>query len=70
MNDDQVKGRMEQAKGAVKEAAGKLTGSTSTEFKGKAEKVAGKTQATYGDAKEDVKDEMRRDRDLDRDGTV
>ncbi len=55
MNKDQVKGRATEAKGNIKEAAGKATGSKKTEAKGKVDKVAGKTQAAYGDAKEKVK---------------
>jgi uncharacterized protein YjbJ (UPF0337 family) len=56
MNDDQVKGRVDQAKGAVKEAAGKVVGNPNLEAEGQLDKAAGKTQATYGDVKEDVKD--------------
>ena len=56
MNDDQVKGRVDQAKGAVKEAAGKVVGNPNLEGEGKIDQATGKTQATYGDVKEDVKD--------------
>lgn len=56
MNKDQVKGVAKDIAGKVKEGAGKVTGSTSTEVKGQAEQVAGKTQKAYGDAKEDMKD--------------
>lgn len=59
MNKDQVKGRMNEAKGKAKELAGKVTGKTSTELKGKAEQVAGRTQAAYGDAKSDIKKNPR-----------
>jgi len=59
MNKDQVKGRMNEAKGKAKELAGKMTGKTSTEVKGKAQQVAGRTQAGYGDAKEDMKKNPR-----------
>jgi uncharacterized protein YjbJ (UPF0337 family) len=55
MNKDQVKGRVEQAKGSVKENAGKALGDRELQGEGKADKAAGKTQATYGDAKEKVK---------------
>ena len=55
MNKDQVKGRVEQAKGSVKEATGKAVGNTSLQGEGKVDKAAGKAQATYGDAKEKVK---------------
>lgn len=55
MNKDQVKGRANQAKGKIKEVAGRATGSKKTEVKGAAEKAGGKAQATYGDAKDDLK---------------
>ena len=42
VNKDQVKGVAKQAKGAVKEAAGKVTGSKKLQAEGKADKVAGK----------------------------
>lgn len=56
MNEDQVKGRGEQVKGSVKDAAGKLVGNESLQAEGKMDKAGGKVQATYGDTKEDVKD--------------
>ena len=55
MNKDQVKGRVEQAKGAVKETTGKAVGDRNLEGQGKVDKAVGKTQAAYGDAKEKVK---------------
>jgi len=60
MNKDQVKGRIEQAKGAVKETAGKAVGNKKLETEGQIDKVTGKTQAVYGDLKEDVKDAVKR----------
>lgn len=60
MNKDQVKGRVEQAKGSVKEAAGKVVGNKNLESEGKVDKAVGKTQATYGDLKENVKDAVKR----------
>ena len=55
INKDQVKGRVEEAKGAVKEAAGKLVGNPSLQVKGNIEKNLGKTQAKIGEVKEDLK---------------
>jgi uncharacterized protein YjbJ (UPF0337 family) len=55
MNKDQVKGRVEQAKGNVKEGVGKATGNPDLRDRGTADKAAGKVQSTYGDAKEKVK---------------
>jgi uncharacterized protein YjbJ (UPF0337 family) len=60
MNKDQVKGRVEQAKGAVKETAGKVVGNKKLETEGQIDKSTGKAQATYGDLKEDVKDAVKR----------
>jgi len=55
MNKDQVKGRVEQAKGSIKENAGKALGDRELQGEGKVDKATGKAQATYGDAKEKVK---------------
>ncbi len=55
MNKDQVKGRVEEAKGTVKETAGKVTGKEDLELKGKLQKAAGKVQAGYGDIKKNIK---------------
>jgi uncharacterized protein YjbJ (UPF0337 family) len=55
MNKDQVKGRVEQAKGSVKQGTGKAVGNPNLEAEGTVDKTAGKAQATYGDAKEKVK---------------
>ena len=59
MNKDQVKGRVEQAKGAVKDTTGKVVGNKKLETEGQIDKATGKAQATYGDIKEDVKDAVK-----------
>lgn len=56
MNKDQAKGRIEVAKGKIKEVAGSLVGNEDLERKGRIQKSGGKVQATYGDLKEDLKD--------------
>jgi uncharacterized protein YjbJ (UPF0337 family) len=56
VNKDQVKGRVSEVKGAIKEVAGKLVGNEKLQVKGKAERIAGKTRAKFGDVKKDVKD--------------
>ncbi len=58
MNEDQVKGRVKQVKGSVKETTGKVVGSKRLEAEGTIDKAVGKTQATYGDLKEDAKDAL------------
>jgi uncharacterized protein YjbJ (UPF0337 family) len=60
MNKDQVKGRVETAKGDVKEAAGKLVGDHKLQAKGLAEQAAGKTQSTAGDVKAKVGDAVKK----------
>ena len=56
MNKDRIQGSATQAKGKVKEVAGKLTGDSKLESEGKAEKAAGKIQNTVGGLKDAVKE--------------
>jgi uncharacterized protein YjbJ (UPF0337 family) len=55
MNKDQVKGRVRETKGKVKEIAGKAVGNRRVEAEGDAEQLAGKVQKTYGDAKNEAR---------------
>jgi len=48
---DKVKGTFHDAKGKVKEMAGKITDNPKLEAKGKVEKVAGKAQKKIGEVK-------------------
>ena len=52
MDKDRVEGSFEQAKGKVKEVAGKVTGDAKLESEGKADKVAGKVQNAVGGVKD------------------
>ena len=56
MDKDRIGGALEQAKGAIKETAGKVTGDTKLEAEGQADKVAGKVQNSVGGAKDAVRD--------------
>jgi uncharacterized protein YjbJ (UPF0337 family) len=56
MNKDQVKGRVNEAEGKIKELAGTLVGNEKLEAKGKAQKIVGKARAKFGDVKKVVKD--------------
>jgi uncharacterized protein YjbJ (UPF0337 family) len=56
MDKDRVEGAAHQAKGSVKETAGKVTGDKKLQSEGAAEKAAGKVQNAVGGAKETVKD--------------
>jgi len=60
MNKDQVKGVTEQVKGKVNEAVGKATNNPGKELKGDLQQGAGKVQKACGDAKEDAKDNAKR----------
>jgi len=56
MNKDRIEGTYEQAKGKVKEVAGKATGDTKLQTEGKAQQVAGKVQNTIGGMKDSAKE--------------
>lgn len=60
MNKHQIEGRMDQAKGKVKEVAGKLIRSDKLQVRGLADQAAGRIQATYGDARDAVRSSARR----------
>lgn len=52
MDKDRIKGSFEQAKGKVKEVAGKATGDAKLESEGKADQIAGKVQNAVGGIKD------------------
>jgi len=56
VDKDRIKGSAEQAKGKVKEWAGKVTGDAKTEGEGKTDQVKGKVQNTVGGFKDAVRD--------------
>ena len=58
MDKDRVAGTAKQAKGAVKETLGNLTGDAKLKAEGQADKMAGKTQNAVGGAKVAVRDAM------------
>lgn len=60
MDKTRVEGVGHQIKGAVKEAAGKVTGNKQTEAEGKAEQVGGKAEGAYGNAKDGIKDALKK----------
>jgi uncharacterized protein YjbJ (UPF0337 family) len=55
MDKDRVEGSLNQAKGKMKEAAGKLVGDDKLKSEGKADQVAGKVQNTIGGIKDSVR---------------
>lgn len=58
MNKDRFEGSFEQAKGKVKEVAGKATGDAKLEGEGKAQQIAGKVQNAVGGVKDSVKEAL------------
>jgi uncharacterized protein YjbJ (UPF0337 family) len=48
MDKDRIKGSAQQAKGALKEMAGKVVGDAKLEADGKSEKAAGKVRNAVG----------------------
>ncbi len=60
MDKDRIEGAAHQAKGAVKEGIGKLTGDTKIKAEGTAEKAAGMVQNAVGGAKDAVRDAVKK----------
>jgi len=56
MDKDQIEGTATQAKGALKEAVGKVTGNANLKSEGAADKVTGEVQNAIGGAKDAVRD--------------
>jgi len=56
MNKDHIEGAFDEAKGSVKDAVGGLTGDAKAQAEGKADKVAGRAQQAWGDARETIDD--------------
>lgn len=60
MDKDRIEGKATELKGSIKEAVGKITGSENLQAEGKADKLAGKAQAKVGEAKDAVKDALKK----------
>ena len=56
VDKDRIAGAAKQVKGAVKDAAGKVTGDSKLQGEGKADKAEGKIQNTVGGIKDKVRD--------------
>ena len=59
MDQDRMKGSMKEAKGNIKEAAGKALGDEKMKREGQADQVEGKVQNVVGGIKDSVKDSMK-----------
>jgi uncharacterized protein YjbJ (UPF0337 family) len=60
MDKDRIEGAARQAKGAIKEAVGKVTGDSKTQAEGVAEKAAGRVQNSVGGAKDAARDALNK----------
>lgn len=58
-NKDEVEGKFDQAKGAVKENIGRATGDRNLEDRGAADRAGGKVQEGFGTAKRKVGDAIK-----------
>jgi uncharacterized protein YjbJ (UPF0337 family) len=56
MDKDRIKGMGDQAKGAIKDAAGKVTGDAKLQAEGKADKLKGKLENAAGGARDAVRE--------------
>jgi uncharacterized protein YjbJ (UPF0337 family) len=55
MDKDLIKGSAQQAKGTVKEVAGKVTGDAKLQSEGKTDKTAGKIRNAIGGLKDSLR---------------
>lgn len=55
MDKDRIAGSAKQAKGSVKQAAGKMTGDSKLKAEGAVDKTAGKMQNAVGGAKDAIR---------------
>ena len=59
MHKDEQDGLAKQAEGAIKDAAGGLTGDNNLQAEGKMDKTEGKLQQKVGQVKDDVGDALK-----------
>jgi uncharacterized protein YjbJ (UPF0337 family) len=60
VDHERVEGSMDQAKGAIKEGFGKVTGDQKTQAEGAAQKTAGKVESAVGGAKDAARDTLNK----------
>ena len=58
-NRDEMEGKFDQAKGAVKENVGRATGDRDLEAEGTTDRAGGKVQEGFGEAKRKVGDAIK-----------
>jgi uncharacterized protein YjbJ (UPF0337 family) len=67
MNNDKIKGTVDDAAGRVKRQVGEWTGDTGTQVDGAAQQVKGKVEKAVGNVRDAVKPGTTRDVETDRD---
>jgi uncharacterized protein YjbJ (UPF0337 family) len=60
MDKDRIDGSAKEAKGAIKEAVGKVTGDAHLRNEGKADKAEGKVENAVGRGKDAVRDALKK----------
>lgn len=60
MDKNRIEGALDQAKGAVKETIGKVTGDTKLQTEGAADKLAGKAKSAVGETKDTIRDAIKK----------
>lgn len=58
MNKDRIHGAADQAKGAIKQTAGKATGDAKLQVEGALDKTKGKVESAAGKAEDDIDDDL------------
>ncbi len=61
MDREHVKGAADKAKGAIKDAAGKVTGDKELQAEGKLDKLKGAAHSAAGDVKDALRDASKDD---------
>jgi uncharacterized protein YjbJ (UPF0337 family) len=61
MDREHVKGAADKAKGAIKDAAGKVTGDKELQAEGKLDKAKGSAHNAVGDVKDSLRDASKGD---------
>jgi len=59
INEDEVKGKIDQASGTVKEKVGRAMGNPKLENEGAAQRASGKVQSGFGEARRKVGEAMK-----------
>jgi uncharacterized protein YjbJ (UPF0337 family) len=59
VDENEIEGAARELGGKVEDAVGGLTGDTATQAAGKWNQVAGKAQKTFGDAAEELRDNVK-----------